>query len=426
MTCSPSLMKISMMLESTRILRFRSAPTFARRTFLPPDAFAAASAMSSLPTRLSAARTAPSACAAAAALAEPIFTDDFLGKKTVWRIVEKFVARVQEKEIFSSGVRGAFVHGVVESRVGFGHMPTEMRVVFPFVKNGEAAVGRGAVDDDLLPVVKTGLGFKCAFERPRKSGGVVSVDGNNYTDLQSAIDDTEDGAVIKLINDNDVSASINTEKTITIDKDNHTGVVDIVVPPTLILTKTDNEDGTTTYKVVTKYTVTFNANGGTGTMAVQEIGGKAALNANTFTREGFVFDCWNTKADGKGTAYADKTDITPTADMTLYAQWKENPKTEDKKEEDKSKDDKKEDEPKTDDKKADEPKIDETLEASKKNAEDKINNVVAEVNKIVDSLTNITAEKKEELKKQNDTTIADAKLFVRLFIKEKIIRFGPE
>lgn len=251
------------------------------------------------------------------------------------------------------------------------------------------------------------------------SESVVSVDGNNYTDLQSAIDDTEDGAVIKLINDNDVSASINTEKTITIDKDNHTGVVDIVVPPTLILTKTDNEDGTTTYKAVAKYTVTFDANGGTGTMAEQEIGGTAALNANTFTREGFVFDGWNTKADGKGTAYADKADITPTADMTLYAQWKENPKTEDKKEEDKSKDDKKADEPKTDDKKADEPKtddkkedepkIDETLEASKKNAEDKINNVVAEVNKIVDSLTNITAEKKEELKKQNDTTIADAK-----------------
>lgn len=251
-----------------------------------------------------------------------------------------------------------------------------------------------------------GLG---TFTLSGNSESVVSTGGNNYTDLQSAIDDTEDGAVIKLINDENVSATINEEKTITIDKDDHTGVVDITVPPTLILTKTDNEDGTTTYKAVTKYTVTFNANGGTGTMAVQEIGGKAALNANTFTREGFVFDGWNTKADGKGTAYADKADITPTADMTLYAQWKENPKTEDKKEDDKSKDDKKADEPKTDDKKADEPKIDETLEASKKNAEDKINNVVAEVNKIVDSLTNITAEKKEELKKQNDTTIADAK-----------------
>ncbi len=251
------------------------------------------------------------------------------------------------------------------------------------------------------------------------SESVVSVDGNNYTDLQSAIDDTEDGAVIKLINDNDVSASINTEKTITIDKDNHTGVVDIVVPPTLILTKTDNEDGTTTYKAVAKYTVTFDANGGTGTMAEQEIGGTAALNANTFTREGFVFDGWNTKTDGKGTAYADKADVTPTADMTLYAQWKENSKADDKNEDDKSKDekkpdetktdDKKTDEPKADDKKTDEPKIDETLEASKKNAEDKINNVVAEVNKIVDSLTNLSDEKKEEFKKQNDTTIADAK-----------------
>ncbi len=95
---------------------------------------------------------------------------------------------------------------------------------------------------------------------------------------------------------------------------------------TLLLTTTDNGNGTTTYKAATKYTLTFNANGGTGTMAAQVIGGTAALNANAFTREGFTFNGWNTKADGTGTAYADKTSITPAADMTLYAQWKAVPK----------------------------------------------------------------------------------------------------
>ena len=168
------------------------------------------------------------------------------------------------------------------------------------------------------------------FTLSGNSASVASIGDKNYTDLQSAIDDAADGSTIKLTNDNDVSATINTEKTITIDKDNHTGNVDIKAADTLLLTKTDNENGTTTYKTVTKYTVTFDNNGGKGTMPAQEIGGTAALNANAFTKEGYTFDGWNTTSDGSGTAYADKADVTPAADMTLYAQWKENPKPDDK------------------------------------------------------------------------------------------------
>ena len=76
-------------------------------------------------------------------------------------------------------MRGAFVHGVVESRVGFGYVPTETRVVFPFVKNGEAAVGRGSVDDNLLPVVKARLSSEGAFKSPSQPGSIVSVDGDD-------------------------------------------------------------------------------------------------------------------------------------------------------------------------------------------------------------------------------------------------------
>ncbi len=71
-------------------------------------------------------------------------------------------------------------------------------------------------------------------------------------------------------------------------------------------------------------TVTFNANGGTGDMPAQKVNKKEStpLNANTFTRDnGFVFTGWNTKADGTGESYADKTNVTLTADLTLYAQW---------------------------------------------------------------------------------------------------------
>ena len=77
-----------------------------------------------------------------------------------------------------------------------------------------------------------------------------------------------------------------------------------------------------------KYTVTYNANGGTGTMANQELTyNKAAiLNANTFKRTGYRFNGWNTKADGTGTSYADKASVKNlTANsggtVTLYAKW---------------------------------------------------------------------------------------------------------
>jgi uncharacterized repeat protein (TIGR02543 family) len=48
------------------------------------------------------------------------------------------------------------------------------------------------------------------------------------------------------------------------------------------------------------------------------------LNENKFTREGYVFTGWNTQADGKGKAYADKAKIPAgeiSDDITLYAQW---------------------------------------------------------------------------------------------------------
>ena len=69
--------------------------------------------------------------------------------------------------------------------------------------------------------------------------------------------------------------------------------------------------------------VTFDSNGGSGSMAVQEMKGKTAtaLSANAFTKEGYLFLEWNTKADGTGTAYADGASVSLDSDITLYAQW---------------------------------------------------------------------------------------------------------
>lgn len=87
--------------------------------------------------------------------------------------------------------------------------------------------------------------------------------------------------------------------------------------------KTDKwvKDGDTT-----EVTITFDANGGTGTMEAQTVtsGETAALTANAFTRDGYTFSGWNTAADGTGTSYADSASVTLDADTTLYAQWTAN------------------------------------------------------------------------------------------------------
>ena len=75
-------------------------------------------------------------------------------------------------------------------------------------------------------------------------------------------------------------------------------------------------------------TVTFEANGSAdypveGTMPSQTVTAKkdTALNANTFTREGYNFLNWNTAADGTGDSYADGATVNLTENTTLYAQW---------------------------------------------------------------------------------------------------------
>ena len=75
---------------------------------------------------------------------------------------------------------------------------------------------------------------------------------------------------------------------------------------------------------VITYTVTFDPNGGSGTMVPQTFteGVAQNLTPNTFTREGFTFIGWNTAADGSGTSFADGASVTASSNATLYAQWK--------------------------------------------------------------------------------------------------------
>ena len=72
------------------------------------------------------------------------------------------------------------------------------------------------------------------------------------------------------------------------------------------------------------YTITFNANGGTGSMSSKtlSVGSSITLPSNTFTRSGYEFVGWNTNSYGTGASYTDGQTITPLGNISLYAQWK--------------------------------------------------------------------------------------------------------
>ena len=89
----------------------------------------------------------------------------------------------------------------------------------------------------------------------------------------------------------------------------------------------------TTYAIIrvrgTPCTLTFNANGGEGSTYTQSatMGTSVTLSSNRFTRDGYTFTGWNTRADGTGTAYTNGASVTPNGNLTLYAQWKGAPCT---------------------------------------------------------------------------------------------------
>ena len=71
------------------------------------------------------------------------------------------------------------------------------------------------------------------------------------------------------------------------------------------------------------YTITYNANGGTGDMLPTTFtyGDTVTLASNTFVRDGYEFNGWSTTTDG-GVEYTDSQEISGlTGDITLYAVW---------------------------------------------------------------------------------------------------------
>lgn len=74
------------------------------------------------------------------------------------------------------------------------------------------------------------------------------------------------------------------------------------------------------------YTVSYNANGGTGAPSSQTkyYGTAIKLSATKPTRIGYTFSKWTTAANGTGSSYAPGASYTANAAATLYAQWTAN------------------------------------------------------------------------------------------------------
>ena len=79
--------------------------------------------------------------------------------------------------------------------------------------------------------------------------------------------------------------------------------------------------------VAMKAIVSFDSNGGTGSMSSQSAYGSSNLTSSAFSRAYFSFAGWNTAANGTGTSYANGASYPFTSNSTLYAQWTDTRKT---------------------------------------------------------------------------------------------------
>lgn len=71
------------------------------------------------------------------------------------------------------------------------------------------------------------------------------------------------------------------------------------------------------------YTITYNANGGSGAPSAQTKTQGVALKLSSTkpSRSGYSFKEWNTRSDGKGSSYSSGATYSANASVTLYAIW---------------------------------------------------------------------------------------------------------
>ena len=96
---------------------------------------------------------------------------------------------------------------------------------------------------------------------------------------------------------------------------------------------TDGDSIKNVFSIKAYYDIEFNSNDGTDTTESQRLSFnvETALMANTFIRDGYMFNGWNTESDGSGTPFQDEALVTQNSFASvegtniLYAQWVEIP-----------------------------------------------------------------------------------------------------
>ncbi len=96
---------------------------------------------------------------------------------------------------------------------------------------------------------------------------------------------------------------------------------------------TDGDSIKNVFSIKAYYDIEFNSNDGTDTTESQRLSFnvETALMANTFIRDGYMFNGWNTELDGSGTPFQDEALVTQNSFASvegtniLYAQWVEIP-----------------------------------------------------------------------------------------------------
>ena len=92
------------------------------------------------------------------------------------------------------------------------------------------------------------------------------------------------------------------------------------------ITYSGNGGEVKTITISNPYTVSYNANGGSGAPGSQRkvTGINITLSNTTPTRTGYTFNGWNTASNGSGTNYAKGATYSANASATLYAMWTAN------------------------------------------------------------------------------------------------------
>ena len=104
---------------------------------------------------------------------------------------------------------------------------------------------------------------------------------------------------------------------------------DYELPENFTNTITLDKNGENTVKITLvkkTYTVTYDANDGTGTMDQDTVksGENYTVKGNEFIRTGYEFTGWNTSQDGTGKDYSENATIVEVREnITLYAQWEQ-------------------------------------------------------------------------------------------------------